>query len=284
VIWHGLGDSYDSPGLLEFQSAIEGMHPGIFIHSVYVHPDSKEDRQATFHGNVNEQVEIVAQQLKDIPILSDGFDAIGFSQGGQFLRAYIERHNDPPVRNLITFGSQHMGISDIPACKPYDLPCILARNALRAGIYTGWAQQNIVQAQYYRDPAQLERYLESNHFLASINNERPARHKNETYAANLAQLDALVLVLFTKDHTVIPKESSWFGSYPPIPATDREEGEDKKAVVSMREQPLYIGDWIGLRTLDESGRVVLVSCEAEHMHLKFECWQPLVKQYVGSRS
>jgi len=54
--------------------------------------------------------------------------------------------------------------------------------------------------------------------------------------------------------------------------------------VPMREQPLYVGDWIGLRTLDESGRVVLVSCEAEHMHLLFECWQPLVKQYVGSRS
>jgi palmitoyl protein thioesterase len=33
------------------------------------------------HGNVDEQVEIVAHQLKDVPGLSDGFDAIGFSQG-----------------------------------------------------------------------------------------------------------------------------------------------------------------------------------------------------------
>ncbi len=33
------------------------------------------------HGNVDEQVETVAQQLKDVPALSDGFDAIGFSQG-----------------------------------------------------------------------------------------------------------------------------------------------------------------------------------------------------------
>ncbi len=52
----------------------------------------------------------------------------------------------------------------------------------------------------------------------------------------------------------------------------------------MREQPLYVEDWIGLRTLDESGRVVLVSCDAEHMHLSPECWQPLVKKYVGSGS
>jgi palmitoyl-protein thioesterase len=81
------------------------MHPGIFIHSVYVDPDSKEDKRATFvrselplvfdlfflgsymsrrrgqYGNVDEQVELVAQQLKGVPKLSGGFDAIGFSQG-----------------------------------------------------------------------------------------------------------------------------------------------------------------------------------------------------------
>ena len=32
-------------------------------------------------GNVDEQVELVSQQLKDICKLSGGFDAIGFSQG-----------------------------------------------------------------------------------------------------------------------------------------------------------------------------------------------------------
>jgi len=287
VIWHGLGDSYNSSGILEFQSAIEEMHPGIFIHSIYVDPDSKKDMQATFVGNVDEQVELVARQLKGIPLLSNGFDAIGFSQGGQFVRAYIERYNDPPVHNLITFGSQHMGISDIPPCKPYDLPCNLARNALRVGVYSEWAQQNLVQAQYYRDPAQLGRYLESNHFLTSINNELHVPHKNETYAANLAHLNALVLVLFTQDRTVIPKESAWFGSYPPTPALEQEEEEDggeKRAIVPMREQPLYIEDWIGLRRLDKSGRVVLVSCDAEHMRLPLECWQPLVEKYVGSSS
>jgi hypothetical protein len=33
------------------------------------------------YGNVDEQVQLVARQLKDIPLLLDGFDAIGFSQG-----------------------------------------------------------------------------------------------------------------------------------------------------------------------------------------------------------
>lgn len=93
----------------------------------------------------------------------------------------------------------------------------------------------------------------------------------------------------------MPKESSWFGSYPPEDDDDddalrtffdleHEGGGEKKPIVPMRKQPLYVEDWIGLRTLDESGRVALVSCEGEHMELSTECWQPLVKRYVGSLS
>jgi len=63
----------------------------------------------------------------------------------------------------------------------------------------------------------------------------------------------------------------------------RGEGDDE-AIVPMCEQPLYVEDWIGLRALDEKGRVVLASCDAEHMRLSDECWRPLVKQYIGSRS
>ena len=113
--------------------------------------------------------------------------------------------------------------------------------------------------------------------------------RNATYAARLAQLDALVLVLFERDRTVVPKESAWFGSYAPPPLedpdsnalSDSREGKEE-IIVSMREQPLYKEDWIGLRALDKTGRVVLASCDSEHMHLSEECWKPLVEKYVGS--
>ncbi|KAI0250121.1 hypothetical protein BJV78DRAFT_1221252 [Lactifluus subvellereus] len=131
------GDSHNGSGILKFQSRVEETRPGIFTHAAYINPDSKEDQRATFFGDVDEQVELVAQQLKDLPQLSRGFDAIGSSQGtsesllNTFQAgspcAYVERHNDTPIRNLITFGSQHMGISDIPPCKPYDLRCQLMR-------------------------------------------------------------------------------------------------------------------------------------------------------------
>lgn len=72
------------------------------------------------YGNVNEQVDFVAEQIANITELKHGFDAIGFSQAGQFLRAYVERYNTPPVHNLITFGAQHMG-----RWFPDDWTCVL---------------------------------------------------------------------------------------------------------------------------------------------------------------
>ena len=107
-------------------------------------------------------MENATEQIRSQPELENGFDAIGFSQGmsfsppqqtsqltsahiaGQFLRAYVERYNSPPVYNLITFGSQHMGISDLPPCKPFDIPCQLAKRAVRGGVYSEWAQSHVV--------------------------------------------------------------------------------------------------------------------------------------------
>ncbi|KAJ4468266.1 palmitoyl-protein thioesterase [Lentinula aciculospora] len=283
VLWHGLGDSYASPGMLEFTSMIKNVHPNIFIHSVYIEEELDKDRQAGFYGNVNRQIDLVAEQLAEIPELRVGFDGVGFSQGGQFLRAYVERYNSPPVHNLLTFGSQHMGISDIPLCRPFDLICQAARRATKQAVYSSWAQANLVQAQYFRDPANLETYLTASSFLPSINNEDTLR-RNGTYSKNLASLNALVLIMFTQDKTVVPKESSWFGSE----VVDDFSSEvqrgfrltSSRSIVPMHLQPLYVEDWIGLRTLNEQGGVIFDICEGEHMQIG-DCWEAFVRNWTG---
>jgi palmitoyl-protein thioesterase len=281
VVWHGLGDSHSSPAMLEFMSMIQELHPGLFIHSVAIKESNDEDRKAGWFGNVNEQIEVAAQQLATIPELADGFDAMGFSQGGQFLRAYVERYNSPPVRNLITFGSQHMGVADLPLCKAGDVFCWMARQAARRGVYSNWAQQNLVQAQYFRDPARLPEYIAVNEFLVDINNEDPIR-RNTTYARNFASLHNLVLIMWRDEKTVVPRDSSWFGSFAPPQEDANGPYPDHTDIIPMRLQPLYVEDWIGLRKLDETGRVHMELCEGEHMHLKTECWKPVVKRYVGN--
>ena len=55
----------------------------------------------------------------------------------------------------------------------------------------------MVQAQYYKDPNNLEGYLSFNPFLPDINNELDQR--SEQYARNLASLEKLVLYRFAED-------------------------------------------------------------------------------------
>ncbi|KZT56156.1 alpha/beta-hydrolase [Calocera cornea HHB12733] len=277
VLWHGLGDSWGSPGMLEFMDMLRETHEGMFVYSIRIKEDLEKDQQAGWFGDLNEQIEQVCEQLLNITELQDGFDAIGFSQGGQFLRAYVQTCNSPPVHNLITFGSQHMGVSDIPMCKPGDIWCLLARSAVKRGVYSGYAQHNLVQlmpvadtkAQYFRDPKQYDLYLSANRFLPIVNSELPP-HLPPPFP--LTVLANLVLIRFTAEQTVNPPVSSHFGSAP---------AENATAEIPMREQELYREDWIGLRKLDERGGVVMLMCEGQHMQLKKECWEPIVMRWTG---
>ena len=57
----------------------------------------------------------------------------------------MERYNSPPTYNLITFGSQHLGIADIPECGTYDFLCKSARRIILGAVYGRWAQENLIQ-------------------------------------------------------------------------------------------------------------------------------------------
>ena len=108
----------------------------------------------------------------------------------------------------------------------------------------------LVQAQYWHDPLAQEEFEAKSLYLADINNEGPL--KNTTYRDNLAALDNLVLVRFTEDTIVDPKESEWFGWFSPV---------DHSTLLSLRDTKMYMDDWIGLKSLDESGKLHLLSVE-----------------------
>lgn len=104
VIWHGLGDTAHSAGIDQFADSIRELYPGIFVHSVQIPTDGtpSDDQKAGWWGNAVEQATEACEQINAIPELADGFDAIGFSQGGLFLRWYAQYCDGPRVRNLLT--------------------------------------------------------------------------------------------------------------------------------------------------------------------------------------
>ena len=136
------------------------------------------------------------------------------------------------------------------------------------------------KAQYFRDPDRLDQYLTTNEFLPAINNEIPAS-VNSTFADNFSSINKLVLILFSDDKTVVPKESSWFGSYKT--SDDIVSGSQEKTIIPMRLQPTYLANTFGLRSLDERGDVLLKTCEGEHMQISDDCWKPLIQDFVGGR-
>eukprot|EP00048_Salpingoeca_helianthica_P014574 m.222386 g.222386 ORF g.222386 m.222386 type:complete len:296 (-) comp16018_c0_seq1:92-979(-) len=273
VLWHGMGDTCCYPfSMGAVKKEIEKSLPGIYVASVELGGSIVQDELEGFIGNVNNQVASVCAKLKADKNLAGGFDAIGFSQGSQFLRAYVQRCNDPPIHNLITFGGQHMGVSALPHCMGLNQTlCKLMAELLAKGAYTVGVRNVSVQAQYFRAPLEYDTYLKDNIFLPDINNERDT--KNATYKANLQSLNALVLIMFANDTMVIPRESSWFGSFQIGSLT---------ALVPMQQQPLYTNDWIGLRTLDQAGKVVLKSCPGDHMHFTMDyLHDEVIVPYLG---
>jgi len=261
VIWHGMGDTccYNfSMGAVKAE--IEKSIPGVYVYSVEIGNSLPADEFHGFFGNVNDQVDFVCNYVKSDPNLAGGFNALGFSQGGQFLRAYVERCNDPPVYNLITFGGQHLGVTDIPYCFGTNLTlCRDMDELLSLGAYADGVRNYSVQAQYFRSPLDYDTYLEKNIFLADINNERPV--KNETYKQNLISLNEFVMIMFEYDITVVPKQSEWFGDF--LPGTFN-------VTVPIWEQPIYTEDWIGLQELNAKNKLSFLKCPGAHMQFTME--------------
>jgi len=261
VLWHGMGDSCCFPFSMGKIEAMIRNHikqiknETVFIHSIKIGDSILDDVINSYMHDANEYVNAACKQIASIPELKNGFNGIGFSQGAQFMRAYVQRCNQPAVKNLISIGGQHQGVYGLPRCPGVNSTlCEYARQLLDLGAYLSFVQHNLIQAQYWHDPWNNDLYLKNSNFLADINNERPI--KNEQYKKNLLSLDTFVMVKFLEDSFVQPIESEWFGFY--------ELGQDTK-VLALNETQLYQEDWLGLKMMDKAGKLKFQSVDADHL-------------------
>ncbi|XP_018015813.1 palmitoyl-protein thioesterase 1-like [Hyalella azteca] len=187
VLWHGMGDTCCYPfSMGHVKNLIQQQHNGTYVYSIMIGDSIISDAEQAFLGNANDQVAEVCDKLQADPELVNGYHAIGFSQGGQFLRAVAQRCPSPPMVNFTI---------------------------------------------------------------------------NESYKQNLLALENLILVLFLQDITVIPRESSWFGFYKP--------GQDIE-LQTLQESVLYTEDRLGLKALDEAGKLHFLTCDGAHMQFTDE--------------
>merc|ERR1712042_108628 len=253
VLWHGMGDS--AAGMKGIESILKENIEGVYVHRIMIGGNVIVDTESGFFRDTNRQIREVCRMIAENPELQQGYNAIGFSQGGQFLRAVAQRCPSPPMKNLVTIAAQHQGVFGFPNC-PGEMIffCDIVRDLLNYGAYVEFVQDFLVQAQYWHDPLHFDTYVEKSKFIAEINNEKT--EKNASYAINLSSLENFVMVKNTEDTMVEPRESEHFEFYVPGQAD---------VILPLRESPIYVEDRIGLKALDEAGKLHFLEVPGDHL-------------------
>lgn len=109
------------------------------------------------------------------------------------IRALVQKCDGLKVHRLITMGSPHQGVNAFPGCGDANgwakwspsrwvnylikkirqklIPCSVMNTLVGTSVYSSSAQNNIMPAQYYKDPKKMPNYYRANKFLVDVNNE-----------------------------------------------------------------------------------------------------------------
>ncbi|XP_017969578.1 PREDICTED: palmitoyl-protein thioesterase 1 isoform X3 [Theobroma cacao] len=212
--------------------------------------------------------------VKNMTELSEGYNIVGLSQGNMIGRGIIEFcDGGPPVKNFISLAGPHAGTASIPFCGSA-LICILLDSLIKSEIYSNYVQEHLAPSGYLKIPTDLTDYLKGCRFLPKLNNELNGT-RNSTYKERFASLQNLVLIMFEDDTVLIPKETSWFGYYP--------DGSFD-SVLPAQETKLYKEDWIGLKTLDEAGRVKFINVSGNHLQISKSDMKKYIVPYLEDQA
>lgn len=266
---HGMGDFAKDPfGMVPLAKSISEYLGGAYVLNVQIGDNSIQDIFNGFIMNLDDQVDYFANVVKNDPHLTSGFNAIGYSQGNLVIRGYIERYNNPPVKNFISMHGPLAGVGSFPGCSVDKTFCRLFAEVLGALAYLPKIQDHLAQANYFRDPFRNEDFIAGARFLPDINNEDSS--PNQNYNSNWLSLDSLCLVKALGDTVVIPNDSEWFGYF---------EENSFDNIMEYQNTPWYKQDLFGLQSLDKAGKLFLSTTDENHLDFSTDYLLDLVGTY-----
>ncbi|KAG9428986.1 lysosomal thioesterase PPT2 isoform X1 [Apis mellifera carnica] len=237
VVIHGVLTGSDSMELIS--NRIQEMHPGTQVYNTprYAGWSSLE--------SMWRQVEEIGMDVISVgAAFPEGINLVGYSQGGLLARAILQTFPEHNVRNFISLSSPQAGQYGTRFLHLFfpDLVCETAYELFYSKI-----GQHTSIGNYWNDPHHQKLYYKYSNFLPYVNNEKNST-KLSAFKEGLTKLKRMVLVGGPEDGVITPWQSSHFGYY-----------DDNETVINMRDRSIYKDDLIGLKTLDESGRLVLIT-------------------------
>jgi palmitoyl-protein thioesterase len=233
------------------------------------------------------QLNELCYTIYSIPELENGFHFIGMSQGGLLARGYVERCNKYPVINLITWVTPHAGVYGMK-----DVDVNLAR------IYTPFFQNLYSFSGYWKDPYRYSQYLQFASYLPHLNNDVREYHNYDilpseyydteggySYEAidwnekqnkeNIMNLTNFVMIWSPNDDVLQPPESGKFAFYQ-INISNDIVYDWNLPIVDLFSTESFKEDWLGLRTLWETGRLHILETNCTHTgHKTPACFEQL---------
>jgi len=255
---HGIGAAANSmnPVITWTQKAM----PGVYIKNIEI-GDGYLD---SFFLNMDEQLASFCAQVLNDSQLQQGFNLIGYSQGGLTSRGFIQRCNSKHlVHNFITWSAPHGGVFGVP-----DINSTFISDLVAAHPYWEWVQEHVSFSNYWRDPYQLAEYEKLAALLPDLNNDNSI---NETYKDGILSLANFVMLYSTVDTIVKPKQSGWFSTY---------ANGSQEIVVPLQQQPLWIEDRLGLQQLNNTGRLHFFSVACPHQDYPTDQCEQFFNEYT----
>jgi len=203
------------------------------------------------------QLEELCATIYKIDELEEGFNFIGMSQGGLLARGYVEQCNLYPVKNLITLVTPHGGEFI---------------KTITTNFYTDFFQQHLSVAGYWRSPLDLPVYLSKCSYLPILNNEIETDESSEQLE-QISKLEHFIMIWSSYDTVLSPPESGKFSFY-----------DEELKVISLEESDLYKKDLLGLKYLNDNGKLKAYETNCSHVdHRNTVCFPqlyPILKQYL----
>ena len=201
--------------------------------------------------SIDAQVEEACEKIKSNPKFQGKFNILGISQGTLIGRYIIEKCDmEGQVMKYMSFDGPQMGIASIPkiTCGSF---CEWLCNITASLAYN--LKDKIAPCGYYKYKYDQETYMKTNTFLKMLNNEN--LEKDEEIYRRFTSLEKVKLIKSREDTVITPRESSWFEFY----------DKEGKEIVPLKFSDFYLDDYIGLRKLDEEGKVEFTEFAEEHV-------------------